>query len=194
MKIVLCSTHGLQCPMPMVHSVSWACGVAAQPLLALPAGALHGGVTQPAAVDAAGAGCKRKRPNDVEACDTPVVLGSTAAWQEMLVQQQRPPVQCWLRASRSQLQQPLLFRTRLSLTDAADANLRQHDLLLRVDLRQAAHCPVRHSCALETAWDQALLTSSTLTVTSQVRHYRRCLRNRAATAVEVALAYFCKVI
>lgn len=172
--VVLCSTHGLQCPMPMVRSVAWACGCAAKQLLALPAGPLGSGLAQPATVDAPAPRRKRKRPHGVEAHDAPASLDDAPSWREVLVDEARPPVQCWMQASRAQLQAPLYLRARVCLTEAADVDRRQHDVLLVIDLTKAASSPARSQSGLEAEWKQATTTSTELTVTSQVRSRVMC--------------------
>ena len=185
--VALGSSHGMACPMPMLHSAQWAFAANETSLARLPPAApLPGletnGVKREGAdmndahepTDAAHANgsrrCKKRRLVDEPARVVPELhADGHTPWQRACVSE-GVPVLMQLTLTPSQLaQSKLLLTVHLHFTDAADADLRQRAVLLRLDTDNKGMLAQRPGGQTGGLWGSAAATAVQLSVVTQVR-------------------------
>jgi hypothetical protein len=180
--VVLSSSHGMTCEMPMLNTVHWAFAGDAQALAELPPpppispengiNAQSRAGTEPATVAASVSKSPRKRRRvNTEGPAMLQLTRSGTSWLETSKECQSPPMLAEVSVPRDLVAEgTLLMQIWLHLSDAADASLRCQSVSMALDLsRTLQHCrrSKLHS-RVETAWEGAAATACQLSVLSQV--------------------------
>jgi hypothetical protein len=159
--VALSSAHGLDCPMPMIETISWI----VKDLC------VHGEVDVNVSKDASHPPSKRARHVDLKTTARPKRNGCL---QEAAILESHEALRgsLFMRKGVSREianEQCAELQLHVSLQAAADEALRFHAISIRLNLHNALLTPVDHSMKDDTAWSTAKC-QCLLSLKSQVRH------------------------